>query len=55
MNERIYLFSAQINPSRLDPGRIEKINLNLYFRTTLTAFIKPFEAPPKKCENKDLS
>ena len=45
------------NSSRSDPRRIEKINWNFYFRTSLwclkrfyqtwKAFIKPFEAPQR--------
>ena len=52
-----------VNPSRLDPGRREKINLNFYFHTSLwclkrfyegllKAFIKPFEAPQRSVKIK---
>ena len=54
-----------INPSRPDPGRREKINLNYYFHTSLWCFKrfyeglkglhKTFWGTTKKCENKNLS
>ena len=43
------------NPSPLDPGQREKINLNFYFHTSLCsfkAFIKPFEAPQRSMKIK---
>ena len=53
------------NPSRTDPGRREKINLNLYFHTSLWCFKrfyeglkglhKTFWGTTNKCENKNLS
>ena len=59
-----------MNLSRPNPGRREKIKLYIYIFFTLLcgvskgftkafktfkAFIKPFEAPQKKCENKNLT
>ena len=41
----------KVNPSRPDPGRREKINLNFYFHTSLwclkKAFVRPFEVPQR--------
>ena len=55
----------KINPSRPDPGRREKINLNFYFHTSLwclkrfceglKGLYKTFWDTTKKCENKNLS
>ena len=52
-----------INPSRPDPGRREKINLNVYFHTSLWCLKKPYEDPKglyktflgttENCENKN--
>ena len=54
-----------INPSHHAPGRREKINLNLYFHTSLwclkrfyeglKGLHKTFWGTTKKCENKNLS
>ena len=54
-----------INPSRPDPGRREKINLNFYFHTSLwclkrfyeglLGLSETFRGTIKKCENKNLS
>ena len=53
---------AHVNPSRPNPGRIEKIKLNFYFHPsfgtskgfmkTLKAFIKPFETPRRSVKIK---
>ena len=50
-------FEKELNPSRPDRGRKEKINLNFYFQTScgaskgfyegLKVFIKPFEVPQR--------
>ena len=52
-------------PSRPNPGRREKINLNFYFHTSLwclkrfyedlKAFIKPFEAPQRSVKITTIS
>ena len=34
-----------INPSRLNPGRREKINLNFYFHTSLWCLKRFYEGP----------
>ena len=48
-----------VNPSRLDPGRREKNNLNFYFshlfmvpQKVFKAFMKPFEAPQRNVKIK---
>ena len=48
---------VSLNPSHPNPGRREKVKLNVYFRTSLwcmalKAFIKPFEAPQRKVKIK---
>ena len=65
---RLPFFSKRkknINSSRLDPGRREKINLNFYFQTSLwylkrfyeglKCLHKTFWGTTKKSENKNLS
>ena len=54
-----YLFIYLVNPSRLDPGRREKNNLNFYFshlfmvpQKVFKAFMKPFEAPQRNVKIK---
>ena len=60
----IMFISSVINPSRPDPGRREKINLNFYFHTSLwclktfyeglKGLDKTFWDTTKKCENKNV-
>ena len=60
----LVLIFCRFNPSRPDPGRKEKINLNFYFHTSLwclkmfyEGFLglhKPFWGTTKKCKNKNL-
>ena len=48
MGKWFYLFNLcwlHFNPSRPDLGWREKINLFLFLKKALKAFIKPFEAP----------
>ena len=49
----------KVNPSRPDPGRREKINLNFYFHTSLRclkkAFERPFEVPQRSVKIINLS
>ena len=54
-------WTVLLNPSRSDPGRREKINLNFYFHTSLW-YLKEFKdlhktfwGTKKKNENKNLS
>ena len=50
--------SSTLNPSRPDPGRREKVNLNFYFHTSLWWLkrfyegLKPFEAPQRSVKVK---
>ena len=41
-----------LNPSRSDPGRGQKININFYFPTSLWCLKIPFEAPPRSVKIK---
>ena len=46
---------SPIKPSRPDPGRREKINLNFCFRTSSWCLKRFYEGLTKKCENKNSS
>ena len=53
-------FAANINPSRPNPGRREKIKLNFYFHTSLfyeglKGLHKTFWGTTKNSENKNLT
>ena len=56
--KKVYLRTLKnpgIYPSRLNPGRSEKINFNLYFHTSLRCLKRFYRLRLKKCENKNLS
>ena len=53
----VFKYLYDINPSRPDPGRIEKINLKFCFQVSfwwLKRFYQGFEDTTKKYENKNL-